>query len=103
MTGYFQNAGKTLREGIEAKINYKLDRWNAYANYTYVERHLSERAHPVVAQSTRFADANGNIFVAPGDHIPAHPRATASRPASNTPSPMHGSSAPTSTSSAASG
>jgi iron complex outermembrane recepter protein len=37
MTGYFQNAGNTLREGIEAKINYRLDRWTTYANYTYVD------------------------------------------------------------------
>ena len=37
MFGFFQNAGKTLREGIEAKINYRQDRWTAYANYTFVD------------------------------------------------------------------
>jgi iron complex outermembrane receptor protein len=35
--GFFQNAGKTLRQGIEAKLDYRRDRWNAYANYTFVD------------------------------------------------------------------
>jgi len=35
--GFFQNAGKTLRRGIEAKVDYRQDRWKAYANYTFVD------------------------------------------------------------------
>ena len=72
MFGYFQNAGSTRRQGIEAKINYKWDRITAYANYTYVDAtYLS----PLVISSPNnpSADANGNIFVSPGDHIPAIP------------------------------
>jgi iron complex outermembrane recepter protein len=72
MTGYFQNAGNTLREGIEAKINYKWDHWNAYANYTYVNA-VYRRALLISSPNDPFADANGNIFVAPGDHIPGIP------------------------------
>ncbi len=72
MTGYFQNAGNTLREGIEAKINYKLDRWTTYANYTYVDA-TYRRALLISSPNDPFADANGNIFVAPGDHIPGIP------------------------------
>jgi iron complex outermembrane receptor protein len=34
---FFQNAGNTLRQGIEANLNYKQDRWNIYANYSYVD------------------------------------------------------------------
>jgi iron complex outermembrane recepter protein len=74
MTGYFQNAGNTLRDGIEAKINYKWDRWTAYSNYTYVDA-TYRRALIISSPQNPFADANGNIFVAPGDHIggiPAH-------------------------------
>jgi len=37
LRGFFQNAGKTLRQGIEAKANYRHERWNAYANYTFVD------------------------------------------------------------------
>jgi iron complex outermembrane recepter protein len=72
MTGYFQNAGNTLREGIEAKINYKWDHWNAYANYTYVNA-VYRRALLISSPNDPFADTNGNIFVAPGDHIPGIP------------------------------
>jgi iron complex outermembrane receptor protein len=72
MTGYFQNAGNTLREGIEAKVNYKWDHWTTYANYTYVDA-TYRRALLISSPNDPFADANGNIFVAPGDHIPGIP------------------------------
>jgi iron complex outermembrane recepter protein len=72
MTGFFQNAGNTLREGIEAKINYRFDRWTAYANYTYVDA-TYRRALLLSSPNDPFADANGNIQVAPGDHIPGIP------------------------------
>jgi iron complex outermembrane recepter protein len=72
MFGYFQNAGTTRRQGIEAKVNYKWDRITAYANYTYVDATYQS---PLVISSPNnpYADANGNIFVTPGDHIPAIP------------------------------
>jgi iron complex outermembrane recepter protein len=72
MFGYFQNAGKTLREGVEVKADYKIDRWNAYANYTYVDA-TYQSALILSSPNNPFADANGNIFVNPGDHIPAVP------------------------------
>lgn len=71
--GFFQNAAKTRRQGVEAAVAYKADRWSVYANYTFVDATfqspltLSSPANP-------FADANGNIFVFPGDHIPAVPQ-----------------------------
>jgi outer membrane receptor protein involved in Fe transport len=34
--GYFQNAGDTLRQGVEAGIIYQNRWWSAYANYSYV-------------------------------------------------------------------
>jgi iron complex outermembrane recepter protein len=72
MTGYFKNAGETLREGIEAKISYKLDHWTAYANYTYVNA-IYQSAVTISSPNDPFANAAGNIFVAPGDHIPGIP------------------------------
>src|SRR5262249_48744151 len=69
---YFQNGGDTLRRGIEAGLSYKWDRWNVYANYTLVDATFLT---PLVLSSPNnpFADADGKIFVAPGDHIPAVP------------------------------
>jgi iron complex outermembrane recepter protein len=69
---FFQNGGNTLRQGIEAGVSLKWDRWTAYVNYTWVDAIFLT---PLVLSSpfNPFADANGQIFVAPGDHIPAIP------------------------------
>ena len=69
---FFQNAGDTLRQGIEANLNYKQDRWNIYANYTYVDATF-QNALTLQSPFNPFADANGNIFVVPGDHLTGIP------------------------------
>ena len=69
---FFQNAGNTLRQGIEANVNYKQDRWNIYANYTYVDATF-QNALTLESPFNPFADANGNIFVVPGDHLTGIP------------------------------
>jgi iron complex outermembrane recepter protein len=69
---FFQNAGNTLRQGIEANLTYKQDRWNIYANYTYVDATF-QNAQTLQSPFNPFADANGNIFVVPGDHLPGIP------------------------------
>jgi iron complex outermembrane receptor protein len=71
--GFFQNGGKTRREGLEAAASYKLDRWTAYANYTFVDATFQSRL-TLSSPNNPAADANGNIFVVPGDHIPAVPQ-----------------------------
>ncbi len=65
---YFQNGGDTLRQGIEANATYKWDRWNVYANYTYVDATFLN-ALTLSSPFNPYADANGNIFVVPGDHL----------------------------------
>jgi iron complex outermembrane receptor protein len=69
---FFQNAGNTLRQGIEADLSYKWDRWNVYANYTYVDATF-QNALTLGSPNNPFADGNGNIFVAPGDHLTGIP------------------------------
>jgi iron complex outermembrane recepter protein len=68
---YFQNAGNTLRQGVEAAASYKRDRWTFYANYTYVDATFLN-ALTLSSPNNPFA-VNGNIFVVPGDHLPAIP------------------------------
>jgi iron complex outermembrane receptor protein len=70
--GFFQNAGTTLRQGVEAKVDYRHDRWNAYANYTFVDA-TYRSAITLSSPNNPAADANGNIFVTPGDVIPGIP------------------------------
>jgi iron complex outermembrane receptor protein len=71
--GFFQNAAKTRRQGIEAGLTYKEDRWSAYANYAFVDATFQT---PLTLSSPQnpAADADGNLFVVPGDHIPGIPQ-----------------------------
>jgi iron complex outermembrane receptor protein len=75
--GFFQNAGNTLRQGIEAKMNYLADRWNVYANYTYVD---ATYRSAITLSSPNNPNALVNpdtgvqfVNVQPGDHIPGIP------------------------------
>ncbi len=70
--GYYRNVGKTLRQGIEATLNWKNERWSAYASYAFLDATFQT---PILLSSpyNPYADANGNIHVRPGDKIPAIP------------------------------
>jgi iron complex outermembrane recepter protein len=70
--GYFQNAAKTRRQGIEAKVDYTVDRVHLYANYTFIDA-TYQSAMTLQSPNNPAADALGNIEVRPGDHIPALP------------------------------
>jgi iron complex outermembrane receptor protein len=65
---YFQNAGNTLRQGIEASASYTWDRLTTYANFTYVDATF-QNALTLSSPFNPYADANGNIYVTPGDHL----------------------------------
>lgn len=76
--GFFQNAGQTLRQGIEAKIDYRRDRWNAYANYTYVDATYQSNITLFSPNNPNaLTDPNNDdvsyVNVKPGDHIPGIP------------------------------
>jgi iron complex outermembrane recepter protein len=69
---FFQNAGDTLRRGVETSATYREDRWNVYANYTYVDATF-RNSLILGSPNNPFADPNGNIFVVPGDHLAGIP------------------------------
>jgi iron complex outermembrane recepter protein len=70
--GYFQNAGETLRQGVEASARYKVEGFSVYANYAFVEATFQSFL-TIPSPNNPFADADGNIFVRPGDRIPSIP------------------------------
>ena len=72
-TGFFQNIGGTRRQGIEAGLGYKDDKWRVSASYSLVDATFQS---PVTLASPNnpFADADGNIQVKPGDHLPGIPQ-----------------------------
>lgn len=72
--GFFQNVGKTLRQGYELGLNGELfQRWRFNANYTFLEA-TYQSDFTASSPNNPLADVNGNIHVSKGDRIPALPR-----------------------------
>ena len=69
--GYFQNVGSTRRQGIEAEVNFKADKFSLYASYAYIDATFLDAF--ALGSNSPYADANGNIYVTPGDQIPMIP------------------------------
>ncbi|CCE10979.1 conserved exported hypothetical protein [Bradyrhizobium sp. STM 3843] len=65
--GYFQNAGTTLRQGVEAKVDLSWDRWTAYANYTFVDATFRSTFN------VNDPNLQTTVTVTPGNHIPLVP------------------------------
>jgi iron complex outermembrane receptor protein len=72
-TGFFQNIGSTRRQGIDAGLNYRWQGGAAYLNYSYVDATF-ESALTLNSPSSPTQDADGNIQVRPGDHLPLIPQ-----------------------------
>ncbi|HLJ64882.1 MAG TPA: TonB-dependent receptor, partial [Stellaceae bacterium] len=70
--GFFQNVGASRRQGVEAGLNYKSDRWFAYADYSFIDATFQSTI-TLSSPNNPMADANGNITVHPGDHLPSIP------------------------------
>ncbi len=70
--GFFQNAGTTRRQGIEASASYRSDRWDVYATYSYIDATFRD---PLTLSSPNNPFAVGGLIaVVPGDRIPSIPQ-----------------------------
>jgi iron complex outermembrane receptor protein len=69
---YYTNAGKTLRQGVEANLDFDTPRLHAVVSYAYTDATFQT---PLLlgSGSNPFSDANGNEQVVPGDRIPGIP------------------------------
>jgi iron complex outermembrane receptor protein len=70
--GFFQNAGTTRRQGIEASANYSSDRWTVFATYSLIDATFRNTL-TLDSPNNPLAD-NGEITVRPGNHLPGVPR-----------------------------
>jgi iron complex outermembrane receptor protein len=70
--GFFQNAGTTRRQGIEASTNYSSDRWTVFATYSLIDATFRNTL-TLDSPNNPLAD-NGEITVRPGNHLPGVPR-----------------------------
>jgi iron complex outermembrane receptor protein len=70
--GVFQNVPATRRQGLEVGAQYSAPRFMVYANYSFID--ATYRFNGTIASPNNpMADADGNIFVAPGNKIPGIP------------------------------
>ena len=69
--GYFRNAGATLRQGIDANLAYRDRRLGLTLGYTFLD--ATFRNAQTLSSNSPAADADGLIFVRPGDHLPLSP------------------------------
>ncbi len=70
--GFFENIGATRRQGLDASIGYKDERWSAKLSYSLIEATFQSPL-TLASPSNPAADANGNISVRPGNHLPGIP------------------------------
>lgn len=72
-TGYFQNVGRTLRQGLELAGSRQWGATQLSAHYAYLDATYQS---PFVASSpaNSSADANGSIAVQPGNRLPGLPQ-----------------------------
>jgi len=70
---FFRNIGATRRQGIEANASWREGRWSLSAAYNFTDAVFRS---PVTLNSpdNPLADADGHIFVVPGDRLPSIPR-----------------------------
>jgi outer membrane receptor protein involved in Fe transport len=69
---YFTNVGQTRRQGLDAGVQLRSDRWLAYANYSYTDATF-QSGFVEAAGSNPQGDANGNLTIRPGDRLPGIP------------------------------
>jgi iron complex outermembrane receptor protein len=71
--GYFQNVGRTRRQGVEAQVNLTSKTLQLYASYALVDARFLDALE--LNSHSPFADpVTGTIQVVPGNRIPAIPR-----------------------------
>ena len=72
-SGFFENIGATRRQGIESRLAYRDESWSLYAAYSLIDATFQSPL-TLPSPSNPFADANGDIHVQPGDHLPGIPQ-----------------------------
>ena len=69
--GFFDNVGVTRRQGIEAGLAWRWEKWFISMNYSLLDATFRENL--TLSSNSPAADPNGNIFVHSGDRLPLSP------------------------------
>jgi iron complex outermembrane receptor protein len=73
--GYYTNVPLTRRQGVDLATNYQGRGWSAYANYSYLDA-TYQFTGTLASPNNPNSDANGNVLVTPGRHLPVTPANT---------------------------
>jgi iron complex outermembrane receptor protein len=73
--GYFTNVPSTQRQGVDLTVHYDARGWSAYASYSYLDA-TYQFTGTLASGNDPNADANGNVTVTPGRHMPLNPANT---------------------------
>jgi outer membrane receptor protein involved in Fe transport len=71
--GYFDNFGRTRRQGIETALSGEIDRLHWSLGYSFVDATF-QSSENIVSENNSSADADGQIQINSGDRIPGIPR-----------------------------
>jgi outer membrane receptor protein involved in Fe transport len=71
--GYFQNVGRTRREGVEVNAAAEIDRWSLNLRYNHIDATFRS-TFVASSPNNSSADSEGAITVRPGNRIPGIPR-----------------------------
>jgi len=69
---FFQNVGTTLRQGVDLSLQAKTDRLLAWFAYSYIDATF-QTGFTASSVNNPGADADGNIQVQSGNHLPGIP------------------------------
>ena len=70
--GYFANVPNTRRQGVDISGQYDGDGWSSHIAYSYLDA-TYQFTGTIASANNPSADANGNVTVTPGRHIPLNP------------------------------
>jgi iron complex outermembrane receptor protein len=73
--GYYTNVPLTRRQGVDLTADYQSRGWSAYANYSYLDA-TYQFTGTLASPNNPNSDADGNVLVTPGRHIPVTPANT---------------------------
>lgn len=71
--GLFQNVGATRRQWFDAGLNVTTPGWCAWISYSYVNATFQSSFFVEASVNSPAANANGNIFIQPGNRLPGIP------------------------------
>ena len=74
--GYFQNVGKTLRQGVEMGMGGKADKLSFQANYSYVDATFETPFTAMSQSNSNLDQVDGLMHVEKGNRIPGVPHHT---------------------------